>query len=136
MANPQERRRFFRLDSRLCVRYRLANSDRPEHVTHTENISASGLRLASGESIPTQSRLELVLDLPDGGPSIPAVGEVMWQRPGTSAETPGSVGIFLLETDPGFKERFLDFSYHHIGQILESAQRNAQRNNNHSSESR
>lgn len=76
----------------------------------SENISAGGVFIATHLLKPIGERMEIVLNLPDGGEPVRAIGEVRWVRRYTEASnTPPGIGLRFVDLGAEDEARIADF---------------------------
>lgn len=78
----------------------------------TQDISEGGLFVATYQTLPVGSRLNLTFQLPDGSP-ITAHGEVRWLRQGDGGETRPGMGIAFTAVPSASMEAIRRFCARH-----------------------
>jgi len=73
----ENRRKYPRADLEVDVKLR-AGREQKEIQVRTRNISAGGVCVMLAEMLPVGTQLRMVLELPDTGSALDAVGEVVW----------------------------------------------------------
>lgn len=105
LDQSSQKRRFYRLDERLTVHYRV-RGEQSAHATVTENVSIGGAGLKGESYVPMHSALDVDLNL--GARVVHAVGIVTWV-----ASMPHSdrtrFGVEFIESDPLDSEYLADF---------------------------
>ena len=74
-----DRRIFERIPTDLSMRF-LAPHYNKEGLVQVRDISAKGLGLVTHEELPSNTSLEMWLQMPDKGESLYTRGEVVWSK--------------------------------------------------------
>ena len=78
-ANPVEKRRYLRLDSRIPMRYRKIQTNIEElKGSLIKNISEGGMMISAYEFLPLNSRLVMEIPLVSGIKSLEGTCRVAW----------------------------------------------------------
>jgi len=109
----EERRNFVRLKKRLKIEYKIiietfASTAVPPNTSYTETISGNGLMLLSGKQIEQGKKLELSIEIPDGGPKpVETAGEVI----GNKEIGPGEFEIIVrfFDIEENQRDRLVKF---------------------------
>lgn len=73
-----DKRKYFRFNVELEVRYRQLESLKPCKLTFTEDMSEKGIRIALPEYFEPGTILELTIKIPHQEHPIIAIGRVIW----------------------------------------------------------
>ena len=76
----EERRQFVRLDTRLEVTYTILPSEQAK-TSLTKNISGGGICLFTEKELPSGTRLQVAMKLPDREQPVNFIAEVRWSEP-------------------------------------------------------
>lgn len=118
--NPQDRRKYARLDIALTVSYAVegGSGQISEYAEATSSdISASGLRLMTPTPLAAGTHLDLEIFLGDEEVSrIHAKGEVVWQTKisATSYET----GVLISHMDGEAKKQLMGFVFDQMSRLV------------------
>ena len=96
-----DRRRYFRFNVELEVRYRQLESLAPYKLSCSEDMSEKGIRITLPEYFQPGTLLELTIIIPHEEHPIKAIGRVIWVRKDSLLQT-FTVGLALAlieETD-------------------------------------
>jgi len=73
-----DKRKYFRFNVELEVRYRQLESLKPCKLTFTENMSEKGIQIALPEYFEPGTLLELTITIPHEEDPITAIGRIIW----------------------------------------------------------
>jgi len=107
------RRAFPRYNAHFAVRFATVQDFVLEYAA---NISAGGVFVHTAEPPPLKTVVRVVMELPGGGPAVPARGLVVHRVSREDAEQRGTlpgVGVQFLDADDAFRER-IDAAIEHI----------------------
>lgn len=111
--DPEPRRAFPRYNARFAVRFATVQEFVLEYAA---NISAGGLFVQTDNPPPLKTVVRVEMELPGGGPPVPARGLVVHRVTKEEARkrgtTPG-VGLQFVGADDGFRSR-IDAAIEHI----------------------
>jgi hypothetical protein len=104
-----DKRKFYRFNVNLEVRYRILESLKPYERTFTEDMCGKGIRINLPQYLEPQTRLELTIRVPDENMSIMTIGRVAWVKKDISGEffNTGIQLVYIREKD---KEKFYKFA--------------------------
>ncbi|PIU57208.1 MAG: hypothetical protein COS89_05085 [Deltaproteobacteria bacterium CG07_land_8_20_14_0_80_38_7] len=120
MNQPENRRKFARLDLALTVSYKVSdqiNTSSDSIETSSSDISIGGLRLMTPTPLKNSTLLDLNIILPDDEENpIEATGKVIWQTKisSTSYET----GVMINGINNSDKKRFMEFVFDQMSKIV------------------
>lgn len=118
--NPQNRRKYARLDIALTVSYAVEDvagkiSEYAEAVS--SDISAGGLRLMTPTPLATGSHLDLEVFLGDDvANKINAKGEVVWQN--KISDTSYETGVLINHMDNEAKKKLMSFVFDQMSRLV------------------
>lgn len=118
--NPQNRRKYARLDIALTVSYAVEDvtgkvSEYAEAVS--SDISAGGLRLMTPTPLTTGSHLDLEVFLGDDvANKINAKGEVVWQN--KISDTSYETGVLINHMDNEAKKKLMSFVFDQMSRLV------------------
>lgn len=118
--NPQNRRKYARLDIALTVSYAVEDvagkiSEYAEAVS--SDISAGGLRLMTPTPLTTGSHLDLEVFLGDDPDNkIHAKGEVVWQN--KISDTSYETGVLINHMDNEAKKKLMSFVFDQMSRLV------------------
>jgi len=96
-----DKRKYFRFNVELEVRYRQLESLAPCKLTHTEDMSEKGIRITLPEYFQPQTFLELTVKIPHEVHPITAIGRIIWVKKDSLMQvfTMGLALVHIEETD-------------------------------------
>ena len=103
--HSKERRRYRRFNVNLEVEYRLLESLQPYQTTSTEDTCEEGIKINLPEYIEPDTRLELIIRIPQEPEPIMVIGRVVWVKK-NSLDNSFTTGIHLVHIKEEDKQRF------------------------------
>jgi len=97
-----ERRRHFRVDADMPVRYSLTKGTTNFKAAKTKNISAGGICISIKEKLTPMDTVSLEIDMDGSRGFVIAKGEVMWVKEGPKQE--GTEGVRHFDVGLEFKD--------------------------------
>jgi hypothetical protein len=96
-----DKRKYFRFNVELQVRYRQLESLKAYKLTCTEDMSEKGIRISLPEYFEPGTLLELTIKIPHLGHDITAIGRIIWikEDPLLQVFTTGLALAHIKETD-------------------------------------
>ena len=104
-GNDEGRRAFPRVQARFAVRFGTVQDFVLEYAA---NISAGGVFVHSAEPPPLKTIVRVEMELPGGGPAVPARGLVVHRVTAEEAEARGTIpgmGVQFMDSDDDFRKR-------------------------------
>jgi type IV pilus assembly protein PilZ len=111
--DPEPRRAFPRYNARFAVRF---SSVQEFVLEYAANISAGGLFVQTDNPPPLKTTVRVEMELPGGGPPVPAKGLVVHRVTKEDAQKRGTaagVGLQFVDADDSFRGR-IDAAIEHI----------------------
>jgi uncharacterized protein (TIGR02266 family) len=105
MPEDDARRVFPRIPARFAVRFGTVQDFVLEYAA---NISAGGVFVQSDDPLPLKSIVRVEMELPGGGPAVPARGVVVHRVTSDEAKARGvmaGMGVQFLDADDEFRRR-------------------------------
>lgn len=108
-----ERRKFFRFEAPVNVKYALENKKNAlKGTTCTKNISREGLAFAIKKRLPKRKLVAMEFEIPGDNIPIFAQGVVAWaKKSNNDKRDPFEVGVRLVEIARPDRARILDYVY-------------------------
>ena len=96
-----DKRKYFRFNVELEVRYRQLESLAPYKLTFTEDMSEKGIRISLPEYFQPATLLELTIKIPYEEHPITAIGRIIWVKKDSLMQvfTMGLALVHIKETD-------------------------------------
>ncbi len=107
-----ERRKYPRFELKMNAKYRVMEQKGVFEASKMRNISAEGLCFESDKKLDIGTRIDLEVDLKDGGKVISLIGEVRWFsaiKAPDSKKTLYLNGIKLIDIPKSDEGRFLKY---------------------------
>ena len=115
----RKRGKFERLDTTIPVEVFLQGGSGESYSVMCENIGGKGLRFPLSKTIEANTRLELVIHLPDNLPPLRTRGRVTWARAKKMADGEVAffeIGVEFLELKFQDRDRIHQYVYRRASQ--------------------
>lgn len=104
-----EKRKFFRFNVNLPVRYRILESLQLYKITSTEDMCERGIKIILPEYIEPGTFLELTVKMLDEPYPIKAIGRVVWVKK-DAGEKFFNTGLYLVYITEKDKQKFYKYA--------------------------